>query len=198
MINTARRHTVRDAWRLAKHYWTSEEKWSAWGLLLAVSALNLGNIYISVRIRDRAKVLLRKDAAHGTLPPGRRQKRESEAEETPLRRANQRPTSNGGFHGRRIRSSPAWVGLGSPPQLFEACRIGRRVLDGVLNVPVSEVILNEPRIRALVGQSEAASVAQHVGMGEQGQGSGGAVCPQEEIDRRTVQRLPLLADKTMF
>ena len=87
------------------------------------------------------------------------------------------------------------MGLGSPPQLFEACRIGRRVLDGVLNVPVSEVILNEPRIRALVGQSEAASVAQHVGMGEQGQGSGGAVCPQEEIDRRTVQRLPLLADK---
>jgi ABC-type uncharacterized transport system fused permease/ATPase subunit len=65
MINTARRHTVRDAWRLAKHYWTSEEKWSAWGLLLAVSALNLGNVYISVRIRDRAKVLLRKDAAHG-------------------------------------------------------------------------------------------------------------------------------------
>jgi L-fuconolactonase len=38
----------------------------------------------------------------------------------------------------------------------------------VLNVPVSEVILNEPRIRALVGQSEAASVAQHVRMGEDG------------------------------
>ena len=50
MINTARRHTVRDAWRLAKHYWTSEEKWSAWGLLLVVIALNLGNVYISVRI----------------------------------------------------------------------------------------------------------------------------------------------------
>jgi hypothetical protein len=35
----------------------------------------------------------------------------------------------------------------------------------VLNVSVSEVILNEPRIRALIGKSEAASVAQHVGMG---------------------------------
>ena len=50
MIDTARRQIVRDAWRLAKHYWTSEEKCSAWGLLLAVIALNLGNVYISVRI----------------------------------------------------------------------------------------------------------------------------------------------------
>jgi vitamin B12/bleomycin/antimicrobial peptide transport system ATP-binding/permease protein len=50
MIDTARRQIVREAWRLAKPYWTSEEKWSAWGLLLAVIALNLGNVYISVRI----------------------------------------------------------------------------------------------------------------------------------------------------
>jgi putative ATP-binding cassette transporter len=50
MIDTARRQIVRDAWRLAKHYWTSEEKCSAWGLLLAVIALNLANVYISVRI----------------------------------------------------------------------------------------------------------------------------------------------------
>jgi hypothetical protein len=49
------------------------------------------------------------------------------------------------------------------------------VFDGVLNVAVSEVILNEPRIRALVGEGEAAGVAQHVGMGEQGQDSGGGV-----------------------
>jgi putative ATP-binding cassette transporter len=48
--DTARRQIMRDAWRLAKPYWTSEEKWSAWGLLLAVIALNLGNVYISVRI----------------------------------------------------------------------------------------------------------------------------------------------------
>src|SRR6266478_1789778 len=49
-IDTARRQIVRDAWRLAKPYWTSEEKWSAWGLLLVVIAFNLGNVYISVRI----------------------------------------------------------------------------------------------------------------------------------------------------
>ena len=54
----------------------------------------------------------------------------------------------------------------------------------MLNVTVSEIILNEPRIRALVGQGEAASVAQHVGMGEQGQRSGLAVIPQEQIDGR--------------
>ena len=50
MMDTARRQIVRDAWRLTEPYWTSEEKWSAWGLLLAVIALNLGNVYISVRI----------------------------------------------------------------------------------------------------------------------------------------------------
>jgi hypothetical protein len=42
----------------------------------------------------------------------------------------------------------------------------------VLNVPVSKIVLNEPRIRALVGKSEAASMVQHVRMGKQGQGSG--------------------------
>ena len=50
MIDTARRQIMRDAWRLAKPYWTSEEKWSARGLLLAVIALDLGKVYISVRI----------------------------------------------------------------------------------------------------------------------------------------------------
>src|SRR6266436_3241614 len=50
MISPARRNTIRAAWRLAKVYWTSEEKWSAWGLLLAVVALNLGNVYVSVLI----------------------------------------------------------------------------------------------------------------------------------------------------
>jgi vitamin B12/bleomycin/antimicrobial peptide transport system ATP-binding/permease protein len=52
MISTARRNTTRAAWRLAKVYWTSEEKWSAWGLLVAVIALNLGNVYVSVRINE--------------------------------------------------------------------------------------------------------------------------------------------------
>ena len=50
MIDSARRQIMRDAWQLAKPYWTSEEKWSARGLLLAVIALDLGKVYISVRI----------------------------------------------------------------------------------------------------------------------------------------------------
>jgi vitamin B12/bleomycin/antimicrobial peptide transport system ATP-binding/permease protein len=43
---------LRDAWRLSRPYWTSEEKWSAWGLLLATIALNLGNVYINVRLNE--------------------------------------------------------------------------------------------------------------------------------------------------
>jgi putative ATP-binding cassette transporter len=49
-MDRSKQNAVRDAWRLAKPYWVSEEKWSARGLLLAVVALNLGNVYISVRI----------------------------------------------------------------------------------------------------------------------------------------------------
>ncbi|HXP30557.1 MAG TPA: ABC transporter ATP-binding protein/permease [Stellaceae bacterium] len=45
-----KRSALRDAWRLAKPYWFSEEKGRAWGLLLAVIALNLANVYIDVRI----------------------------------------------------------------------------------------------------------------------------------------------------
>jgi putative ATP-binding cassette transporter len=48
----SKRNTLRDAWRLAKPYWGSEEKWSARGLLFAVVALNLGNVYVSVRINE--------------------------------------------------------------------------------------------------------------------------------------------------
>ena len=45
-------NTTRVAWRLARSYWTSEERWSGWGLLVAVVALNLGNVYISVQINE--------------------------------------------------------------------------------------------------------------------------------------------------
>ena len=47
-----RRNITRTAWRLAKWYWTSEEKWSAWALLACVIGLNLGNVYVSVRINE--------------------------------------------------------------------------------------------------------------------------------------------------
>jgi len=52
METRLKQRVVVEAWQLAKPYWTSEEKWSAWGLLLAVIALNLGNVYISVRINE--------------------------------------------------------------------------------------------------------------------------------------------------
>jgi vitamin B12/bleomycin/antimicrobial peptide transport system ATP-binding/permease protein len=41
---------LRDVWRLAKPYWSSEEEWWAWGLLSAIIALNLANVYVDVRI----------------------------------------------------------------------------------------------------------------------------------------------------
>src|ERR1700677_5185665 len=47
-----RRNITRTAWRLAKWYWTSEEKWSAWALLVGVIGLNLGNVYVGVRINE--------------------------------------------------------------------------------------------------------------------------------------------------
>src|SRR5260221_11797217 len=37
---------------------------------------------------------------------------------------------------------------------------------------MSQIILYQPRIRALIGQGEAASVTQHVGMRREGQGRG--------------------------
>jgi vitamin B12/bleomycin/antimicrobial peptide transport system ATP-binding/permease protein len=52
LMAAAKRSLLRDAWRIAKAYWTSEEKWSAWGLLIAIVLLNLGNVYIGVRIND--------------------------------------------------------------------------------------------------------------------------------------------------
>jgi putative ATP-binding cassette transporter len=52
MMDKSKRNSIRDAWRLAKPYWVSEEKWPARGLLLAVVALNLGNVYISVRLNE--------------------------------------------------------------------------------------------------------------------------------------------------
>jgi hypothetical protein len=45
----------------------------------------------------------------------------------------------------------------------------------VLNIPMPEIILNEPGIASVVGKREAASVAQHVRMGREGEGGGFAI-----------------------
>src|SRR5579862_3537450 len=50
MNNSKRWGFLRDAWRLAKPYWVSDDKMWAWGLLAAVVALNLGSVYLSVRL----------------------------------------------------------------------------------------------------------------------------------------------------
>ena len=42
------RGLVRQFWTLAGPYWRSEERWKSGGLLLAVIALNLGSVYITV------------------------------------------------------------------------------------------------------------------------------------------------------
>lgn len=42
--------TLQNAWKLAKGYWVSEERWRARGLLAAIVALNLGIVYINVLI----------------------------------------------------------------------------------------------------------------------------------------------------
>jgi vitamin B12/bleomycin/antimicrobial peptide transport system ATP-binding/permease protein len=43
---------LREAWLLAKPYWTSEERRRAWLLLAAIVALTLGSVYISVRLNQ--------------------------------------------------------------------------------------------------------------------------------------------------
>jgi vitamin B12/bleomycin/antimicrobial peptide transport system ATP-binding/permease protein len=50
--NAAKPNLTHVVWRLVKSYWTSEEKWLAWRLLLAVVVLNLGTVYISVQINE--------------------------------------------------------------------------------------------------------------------------------------------------
>ena len=47
-----KRNTIKAAWSLTKPYWTSDEKWSAWALLIGIIALNLGTVYISVLFNE--------------------------------------------------------------------------------------------------------------------------------------------------
>jgi vitamin B12/bleomycin/antimicrobial peptide transport system ATP-binding/permease protein len=42
------RQLLRNAWAITRPYWFSEDRWAAWGLLLAVVTLNLGIVFINV------------------------------------------------------------------------------------------------------------------------------------------------------
>jgi vitamin B12/bleomycin/antimicrobial peptide transport system ATP-binding/permease protein len=47
--------TLREAWRIARPYWFSEERWAARGLLTAVIAMNFAGVWITVRINTWQK-----------------------------------------------------------------------------------------------------------------------------------------------
>ncbi len=47
---------LRDMWSLAKPYWSSEDRWAAWGLLGIVVAMNLGLVFIDVLINRWSNV----------------------------------------------------------------------------------------------------------------------------------------------
>jgi len=52
LIEKAKRSLLHEAWRIARVYWTSEEKWSAWGLLGLIIAINLCNVYVGIRMNE--------------------------------------------------------------------------------------------------------------------------------------------------
>jgi len=43
-------YIIAQAWRIARPYWFSEERWVARGLLAAVLAMNLAQVWINVRL----------------------------------------------------------------------------------------------------------------------------------------------------
>ena len=92
-------------------------------------------------------------------------------------------------------SGPKVGGGGLPPQLIEPCRIGGGVADGVLDVAMPEVVLDQPGVRALVGQGVAARVAQHVRIGGQGQPGPLAAPAHRQPRGLAAQRPASLADE---
>src|SRR5215831_6472637 len=45
---TRLRRLLPTAWTIIRPYWSSEDRWAGWGLLLVVVALSLGMVYINV------------------------------------------------------------------------------------------------------------------------------------------------------
>lgn len=66
-LDTPNRASRAEIWALIRPFWVSEEKWKAWALLLSIIALNLGMVYINVRLnswnRDMYDVLQSRDYA---------------------------------------------------------------------------------------------------------------------------------------
>jgi len=81
------------------------------------------------------------------------------------------------------------------PQLLEPRRVGGGVANGVLNFTVPEIGLNETGIRALICQSNASGMAQHVGLVGNGEAGLLAVFAQQQVVGRAVQGLAPLTEK---
>src|ERR1700739_3581617 len=52
LIGAEHRSFFRSFWRLAKPYWSSEDRWVARGLLAVVVGLNLGTVYLNVQFNS--------------------------------------------------------------------------------------------------------------------------------------------------
>ena len=82
-----------------------------------------------------------------------------------------------------------------PPQPLEPRRVGSGIFDGVLNIPVSQVVLNQPRVGALVGQGKAACMAQHMRVSIHGQACELAIGADRQPGRFTAQGATPFTDK---
>jgi putative ATP-binding cassette transporter len=51
-MNRSKSGMLKEAWAITRPYWFSEERWVARGLLAAVLAMNLGQVWINVRLNS--------------------------------------------------------------------------------------------------------------------------------------------------
>src|SRR3954468_21681722 len=92
------------------------------------------------------------------------------------------------------RMRPAPVLRLSPPKPLEPAAGHAGVMDRVLGVAMAQVVLDEPQIAALVGQIEAARVAQHMRMdGAEPRPLGGRA--DQVVHRLARERLAALGDE---
>src|SRR4051794_29247305 len=52
VMTDSRRTILRDAWRIARPYWFSEERWFARGLLAALIVMMLAQVWVNLRINS--------------------------------------------------------------------------------------------------------------------------------------------------
>jgi hypothetical protein len=69
-----------------------------------------------------------------------------------------------------------------PPQLLKPRWIGGGVANGVLNVAVPEIVLNQAGVSTLVGESNTAGMAQRVGMDGKGKAGLLSIIAQGQVD----------------